>query len=78
MIIMCLDVLMSHVLELGNVIGSPGSCLARVRFRTSQELTIDRQLLLGLHQLRQLLIYGTTPNCPSYGTTQKLLPVYVW
>ena len=78
MIIMCLDVLMSRVLELGNVIGSPGSCLARVRFRTSQELTIDRQLLLGLHQLHQLLIYGTTPNCPSYGTTPKLLPMYVW
>ena len=56
----CLDVLMSCVLDLGNVIGSPGSCLARVRFRTTQELTIDRQLLLGLHQLRQLLIWYDT------------------
>ena len=59
-LVMCLDVLMSRVLDLGDVIGSPGSCLARVRFRTTQELTIDRQLLLGLHQLRKLLFWCDT------------------
>ena len=37
----------------GILIGGPGSCLARVRFHTTQELTIDRQLLLGLHHPQQ-------------------------